>query len=89
MLRNLLALLFPILVGTAQAAEHFDGQTWWSTVKVLADDQFEGRETGSAGERQAQVYIVQQLKALGTEPNPVARSPLAGELCIGILACKL
>jgi Zn-dependent M28 family amino/carboxypeptidase len=68
MLRNLLALLLPILLGTAQAAEHFDGQTWWSTVKVLADDQFEGRDTGSAGERQAQAYIVQQLKALGIAP---------------------
>ena len=67
MLRSLLALLFPILVGAAQAAEHFDGQTWWNTVKVLADDQFEGRETGSAGERRAQAYIVQQLKTLGIE----------------------
>jgi Zn-dependent M28 family amino/carboxypeptidase len=68
MLRNLLALLFPVLVGTAQAADHFDGQTWWNTVKVLADDQFEGRDTGSTGERQAQAYIVQQLKSLGIEP---------------------
>src|SRR5271169_518427 len=53
---------------TAQAAEHFDGNTWWDTVKVLADDKFEGRETGSPGEQQAQAHIVQQLKALGVEP---------------------
>ncbi len=29
----------------AGAAEHFDGQSWWNTVKVLADDKFEGRDT--------------------------------------------
>jgi Zn-dependent M28 family amino/carboxypeptidase len=56
------------LAGTARAAEHFDGQSWWDTVKVLADDKFEGRDTGSAGEKQAQEYIVEQLKALGVQP---------------------
>ena len=38
------------------------------TVKVLADDKFEGRDTGSAGERLAQEYIVEQLKALSVLP---------------------
>jgi len=52
----------------AQAAANFDGQSWWGTVKIFADDKFEGRETGSTGERQAQAYIVRQLKALGVEP---------------------
>ena len=51
-----------------QAAPNFDGQSWWSTVKIIADDKFEGRETGSTGERQAQGYLVQQLKALGIAP---------------------
>jgi Zn-dependent M28 family amino/carboxypeptidase len=68
MLRNLLVLLFSFLACAVQAAEHFDGQSWWNTVKILADDKFEGRETGSTGERQAQAYIVQQLKVLGLEP---------------------
>jgi Zn-dependent M28 family amino/carboxypeptidase len=52
----------------APAAANFDGQSWWSNVKIFADDKFEGRETGSTGERQAQAYIVRQLKALGVEP---------------------
>ena len=52
----------------AQAAEHFDGKAWWETVKVIADDKYEGRDTGSKGERQAQEYIVGKLKALGVEP---------------------
>jgi len=57
-----------VLAGTAQSAEHFDGKTWWHTVSVLADDKYEGRDTGSVGEQQAQAYIVEQLKSLGVEP---------------------
>jgi len=47
---------------------HFDGSTWWEHVKVLADDNMEGRETGSAGLRRAQAYVVEQLKKNGVEP---------------------
>jgi Zn-dependent M28 family amino/carboxypeptidase len=50
------------------APRHFDGDTWWNYVKVLADDKMEGRDTGSAGEKKAQAYIVEQLKADGLEP---------------------
>jgi Zn-dependent M28 family amino/carboxypeptidase len=64
----LLAPLLLIVGCTAQAAEHFDGKTWWDTVKVISDDKFEGRDTGSRGERQAQEYIVEKLRALGVEP---------------------
>ena len=52
----------------AQPAQHFDGQTWWNHVKVLADDGMEGRETGSAGLRRAQAYIVAQLTKAGLQP---------------------
>jgi hypothetical protein len=68
MSRSFLAPLFLLLSCAAHSAEHFDGETWWHTVTVLADDKFEGRDTGSSGERAAQAYIVQQLKALGVEP---------------------
>jgi Zn-dependent M28 family amino/carboxypeptidase len=68
MLRKLWAPVLLVLACAAHAAEHFDGATWWTTVKVLADDKFEGRDTGSPGERQAQAYIVRQLQALGIEP---------------------
>ncbi|HXN98514.1 MAG TPA: hypothetical protein VN881_05535, partial [Candidatus Acidoferrales bacterium] len=47
---------------------HFDGKTWWGYVKVLADDNMEGRETGSDGLRRAEAYIVEQLKMNGLEP---------------------
>ena len=62
------ALLLIIVACTAQAAEHFDGNTWWDTVKEISDDKYEGRDTGSQGEHQAQEFIVGKLKALGVEP---------------------
>ena len=68
MVRKFAAVLLAFAGCAVQAAEHFDGLSWWSTVKVLADDKFEGRDTGSTGEKQAQAYIVRQLKALGVQP---------------------
>src|SRR5713226_5227938 len=47
---------------------HFDGATWWSHVKVLADDNMEGRETGSEGLRRAEAYAVEQLTKSGITP---------------------
>jgi Zn-dependent M28 family amino/carboxypeptidase len=64
--RILMMLLFA--AGCAQAAEHFDGKSWWETVTVISDDKYEGRDTGSKGEHQAQEYIVGKLKMLGVEP---------------------
>jgi Zn-dependent M28 family amino/carboxypeptidase len=54
-----------------QPSSHFDGKTWWDHVKVLADDKMEGRETGSAGLRKAEAYVVEQLKKDGLEPAGV------------------
>jgi Zn-dependent M28 family amino/carboxypeptidase len=64
-------IVFAALCGcirVASATAHFDGVSWWDTVKVLADDKFEGRNTGSPGERAAQEYVVGRLKALGLKP---------------------
>ncbi len=52
----------------AAGASSFDGTSWWNYVKVLADDNMEGRETGSEGLRKAAAYIVEQLKSDGLEP---------------------
>jgi len=65
MLGKLLPVVLLSVAAGAQSATHFDGKSWWDTVKVLADDRFAGRETGSRGEQQAQAYIVDQLKAIG------------------------
>jgi Zn-dependent M28 family amino/carboxypeptidase len=72
MLKKLLSvasLLVAISALSQQTAPtHFDGKTWWDYVKVLADDNMEGRETGSAGLRRAEAYIVDQLKQAGLQP---------------------
>ncbi|HWC18121.1 MAG TPA: M28 family metallopeptidase [Terriglobales bacterium] len=47
----------------------FDGKSWWDHVKVLADDNMEGRETGSAGLQRAEKYVVNQLKESGVDPG--------------------
>ena len=67
-------LLLAVISGLAMSLhaqqptqKHFDGQTWWNHVKVLADDNMEGRETGSAGLRKAEAYIVEQLTKAGLE----------------------
>lgn len=44
------------------------GQRWWQHVKVLADDNMEGRETGSPGMKRAADYVVTQLKQDGLKP---------------------
>ena len=55
------------LVGAAPI-RHFAGNSWWSHVRVLADDNMEGRGMGSAGLDRAEAYVVEQLKAAGLEP---------------------
>ena len=68
-----LLIFCALLAGTAcaQQQSHFDGKTWWNFVSVLADDKMEGRETGSTGLRNAEAYIVDQLKSNGLEPAGV------------------
>lgn len=70
-LMMLLAIATFAQTSPAPAASQFDGKSWWSYVKVLADDNMEGRETGSAGLRRAAAYIVDQLKNDGLEPAGV------------------
>jgi hypothetical protein len=64
----LLAICLVIGSYGAEPEKHFDGKTWWSYVKVLADDDMEGRETGSEGLRKAEAYVVEQLTRDGLQP---------------------
>src|SRR3954467_5641874 len=52
----------------ANPPRDFDGKTWWEHVKVLADDNMEGRDTGSAGHKRAAQYVADQMKKAGLEP---------------------
>ena len=72
-LKSILVLSLFVAFGVAAAAQqatdsHFDGNTWWSHVKFLADDSLEGRDTGSEGLRKAQAYAVEQFKKAGLGP---------------------
>lgn len=49
----------------------FDGKSWWDHIKVLAADNMEGRDTGSAGLKKAEAYVVGQLKTAGLQPAGV------------------
>src|SRR5450755_1447442 len=68
-----------LLLSTALVAQNFakttspkfDGNSWWGYVKVLADDNMEGRETGSPGLQRAAAYIVEQLQKDGLQPAGV------------------
>jgi hypothetical protein len=72
MIKKCVALLFVLLLPATyaqQASEnHFDGKSWWDHIKVLADDNMEGRETGSPGLKKAEAYVVDQLKQDGLQP---------------------
>jgi Zn-dependent M28 family amino/carboxypeptidase len=69
-LRAILLLALAAVSAAQQnsSAPHFDGKSWWSHVKFLADDSLEGRDTGSEGLRKAQAYAVEQLQKAGLEP---------------------
>jgi Zn-dependent M28 family amino/carboxypeptidase len=41
---------------------------WWTHVKTLADDSFEGRQTGSDGYRKAAAYVADQFERAGLKP---------------------
>src|SRR3984893_19359909 len=53
----------------ATPPRHFDGQSWWAHVKFLADDNLEGRETGSEGLRKAESYVVDPFSKAKLQPT--------------------
>ena len=73
------SLLFALIICVFAAAQqsststkfHFNGQSWWEKVKVIADDKMEGRDTGSGGEHAAQEYAIEQFKSSGVQPAGV------------------
>jgi Peptidase family M28 len=61
-------LLLAATIFAQTATKHFSGDAWWAHVQFLADDNLEGRETGSEGLRKAEAYVVDQFKKAGLEP---------------------
>jgi hypothetical protein len=75
-------LLLSVLVSCAQGARSaapgskelkgpipdFRREAVSTHIRALADDRFEGRATGTPGDRQAAGYVADQLRSLGIEP---------------------
>ncbi|HEY7170207.1 MAG TPA: M28 family metallopeptidase [Vicinamibacterales bacterium] len=47
-----------------------DASRWWSFVEALANDNMEGRDTGSAAHRRAAEYVSSQFALAGLSPAP-------------------
>ena len=63
-----LLLLVSLAAGGSPAAQ--EPASPRAIVEYLADDELEGRLTGSPGIRKAAEYIIEQLEAIGAEPLP-------------------
>ena len=62
-----IALLFvSTLLLAANLAQ--DGARWWSHIQVLADDNMEGRNTGSKGHRRAAQFVAGEFERAGLKP---------------------
>jgi TatA/E family protein of Tat protein translocase len=76
MLKPTCTTLIVLLISTMSAAFAADApdaaKRWWSHVKVLAADNFEGRDTGSEGYRRAARYVVEQFERAGLKPAGVS-----------------
>jgi Peptidase family M28 len=61
----------PILIACTLLAAGLDqeGARWWSHIQVLADDNMEGRNTGSEGHKRAAQYVAGQFDSLGLQPG--------------------
>ena len=46
-----------------------EAQRWWSHVEYMADDEREGRNTGSVGHRQSCEYVAQEYERIGLQPG--------------------
>jgi len=58
-----------VLSAVSQTSNSFDGHTWWDHVKVLADDNMEGRDTGSEGLGKAEGYVVDNSRKTASCPR--------------------
>jgi hypothetical protein len=61
-------LFVALNLAPAAADETAAGESWWLRVKILADDNMEGRNTGSEGYRRAAAYVAGEFERLGLKP---------------------
>jgi hypothetical protein len=66
--RLLLAITVCALWSSAATQSDRATRRWWSHVRVLAADDMEGRDAGSAGHRKAAEYVAARFAAVGLTP---------------------
>jgi hypothetical protein len=66
-------LTLSIIVSARAASETLTpaARQWWADISVIADDNTEGRQTGSPGYDRAAAYVVSRFKAEGLAPAGV------------------
>src|SRR5215467_3088602 len=60
------------MVGAGAAAADRDGKRWWSFVEMLANDEMQGRDTGSPAHRKAADLVAAQFQRAGLTPGGIA-----------------
>src|ERR1700758_4642751 len=62
-----------LLAGISRAATDWDarGKAWWAHIQYLADDNLEGRGTGTEGFAKAAAYVSDQFQKAGLQPAGV------------------
>ena len=60
---------FLAMLGSFSVLDAADADRWWSHVTFLSDDRLEGRDTGSAGHREAARYVADQFRQAGLSPG--------------------
>src|SRR5262249_24577266 len=68
--RRLLAALLLLSANGMTVADTAgkDRNAWWSHIRVLASDEFQGRLTGSTGYQQAATYVADRFRQYGLMP---------------------
>jgi hypothetical protein len=66
---KILPVCFFLLIGfAAQAQSNIDSLQLMKDIRTLSSDKFEGRRTGSKGNRMAQFYLKDRFKQIGIQP---------------------
>lgn len=67
-MKHLLFLLLISPIATLYAQQPIDSVNLMKDIKTLSSDAYEGRATGTKGNRQAQLYIIDRFRQVGIQP---------------------
>lgn len=68
-----LTLCLLVTIAASPVVRQFDGTRWWTHVRYLADDDMQGRDTGSQGYFEAAQYVAAEFERAGLAPAGTER----------------